>query len=109
MFSKEDINKMNEETMRRAREAEEDVKRVSAAQDGSYANKELKAVFYGGRYNGQAFSHSELEKLEIIGYTLRFSQLKVHNDALLNLDLEDQPIIKGYLTPMLDGGMLRYK
>lgn len=104
-----DINKLNEETFKRAREAEEDVKRVEASQDGSYANKNLKAVFVGGRYNGMKVSHEQLEKMGNGKFTLRFSALKVHNKSLLNLDLEDQPLVDGYLSPMLDGGVLRYE
>ena len=104
-----DIKKLNEETFRRAREAEEDMKRVEASQDGSCANKTLRAYFVGGRYDGMNTSHKELESLGNGKYTLRFSALKVHNKALLNLDLEDQPLVNGYLSPMLDGGVLRYE
>ena len=104
-----DIKKVNEEILRQEREAEEDMKRVEASQNGSYANKDLRAAFYGGRYDGMNVSHEELESLGNGKYTLRFSALKVHNKALLNLDLEDQPLVNGYLSPMLDGGVLRYE
>lgn len=103
------IEEMNERTMNAAREHEADVERVSKSQDGSYANKNLKAVFVGGKYNGLVATHSFLEMLGNGKYTLRFSALKVHNENLLNLDLEDQPLVDGYLSPMLDGGMLRYE
>lgn len=104
-----DINELNEETFRRARESEEDMKRVETSQNGSYANKTLRAYFVGGRYDGMEISHKELEALGNGKYTLRFSALKVHNKSLLNLDLEDQPLVDGYLSPMIDGGILRYE
>ena len=104
-----DIKKLNEEIIRQEREAEEDMKRVEASQNGSHANKTLRAFFVGGRYDGMNVSHEELEALGNGKYTLRFSALKVHNKALLNLDLEDQPLVNGYLSPMLDGGVLRYE
>ena len=104
-----DIRKLNEEIFRQARESEEDMKCVEASQDGSYANKTLRAYFVGGRYDGMDISHEELEALGNGKYTLRFSALKIHNKSLLNLDLEDQPLVDGYLSPMLDGGILRYE
>ena len=40
-----DIKKLNEEILRQEREAEEDMKRVETSQDGSHANKSLRAIF----------------------------------------------------------------
>lgn len=103
-----DIKKLNEETLKRAREAEEDAKRVEASQDGSHANKNLNAVFVGGKYNGMKVSHEQLEKMGNGKFTLRFSALKVHNKNLINLDLEDQPLVDEYVSPMFDGDDLIY-
>lgn len=102
------IEEMNLRTERMARENEEDRKRVLASQNGSYANKNLRAIFVGGRYSGMNISHSELEALGNGEFTLRFSACKSHNPSLINLDLEDQPLVDGYLSPILDGGVLRY-
>lgn len=98
----------NKKVIEMARRAREDEERVSRAQNGCFAH-DLDAVFVGGRLDGQRISHEMLMMLKNTGYTLRFSQLEQHNERLVNLDLEDQPIIEGYLSPMLDGGVLRYE
>lgn len=82
--------------------------RVTKMQDGSHA-MDVPAVFYGGRLDGLRISHKELMEYPNKGYTPRWSAMKEHNWNLVNLKLEDQPIIEGYLSPMLDGGNLRYE
>ena len=77
-------------------------------QDGSFG-EELDAVFYGGRLDGCHLNHKVLHHLKITGYTPRWSQMKFSNKNLINLSLEDQPIIEGYVGPILDGGVLRYE
>lgn len=42
-------------------------------------------------------------------FTIAWSKLPSHNKALVNTKLEDQPMVDGYLSPMLDDGMLRYE
>lgn len=87
---------------------EEDFNKVTSEQTGRYA-RDLDAVFVGGRLDGQHIPHIQLMLIENKGYTPRWSAMKVHNPLTINLDLEDQPIIEGYLSPMLDGGCLRYE
>ena len=77
-------------------------------QDGRYGKK-LNAVFVGGRWNGIEVDHNTLLKLGNGGFTERYSQAKNSNELLINLDLEDQPKVSGYVGPMLDGGQLRYE
>lgn len=89
-------------------EQEQDFREVTSQQNGRYAH-ELDAVFVGGALNGQHIPHIQLMHMENKGYTPRWSAMKVHNPNLINLDLEDQPIIEGYLSPMLDGECLRYE
>ena len=102
------IKEMNERMMRAREEHERDFKEVTSKQDGSYA-KDIEARFVGGKLDGMRISHEELMKMQNKGYTPRFSELKSHNPLLVNLELEDQPIIDGYLSPMIDGGCLRYE
>lgn len=90
------------------KEAEEDMKRVQEAQDGSFAHN-IPAYFVGGKYNGLMVDHKTLMEMGNGQFTLRWSQCKEHNPLLLNLDLEDQPMVDGYLSPMQDGDRLRYE
>lgn len=99
---------LNERMMRAREEAERDFKEVTSKQDGSFA-KDIEAVFVGGKFDGMKISHEMLMGMKNKGFTPRFSAMKEHNPLLVNLDLEDQPIIEGYLSPMFDGGCLRYE
>lgn len=90
------------------REAERDMEYVQNAQNGSFAH-DNPAIFVGGKYNGLVVDHDKLMEMGNGQFTLRWSQLKVHNPLLVNLDLEDQPMVDGYLAPMWDGGKLRYE
>ena len=54
-----DFDKM----MARRLEAEEDMKRVQEAQDGSFAHN-IPAVFVGGKYNGLMVDHKTLMKMK---------------------------------------------
>ena len=101
MWTIEDIAKAREEQ-------ERDFLEVTSRQDGSYA-QDITAKFFGGRLDGEVISHVVLMEMKNKGYTPRWSEMKVHNEKLVNLKLEDQPIIEGYLSPMLDGGCLRYE
>ena len=58
---------------------EKDFSEVVSKQDGSHATP-LAAFFVGGKYHGLYMTHKELK-----------------------------PMIDGYLSPMLDGGRLRYE
>lgn len=101
MYSVEQMMKQREEQMN-------DMKQVQAAQDGSHAHN-IPAVFVGGKYNGLMVDHDTLMKMGNGQFTLRWSQLKQHNPLTINLDLEDQPMVDGYLSPMQDGNKLRYE
>lgn len=97
-----------EQMKKQREEAEKDIQQVQAAQDGSFAHN-IPAVFVGGKYNGMVVDHDTLMKMGNGQFTLRWSALKEHNPLLINLDLEDQPMVDGYLSPMQDGGRLRYE
>lgn len=105
MFNTKEWNKRTTEQAQKMKQEEE---QLQASQDGSYAQK-FDAVFYGGRFDGVRVSHDELMKMGSGKFTLRFSALSVHNPLTINLKLEDQPIVEGYLSPMWDGDKLRYE
>lgn len=90
------------------RKYDEEFNRVVSAQDGSHAIPHP-AFFVGGKYHGLYMTHKELCRKGNGKFTPRWSAMKYHNENLINLDLEDQPMIDGYLSPMLDGGYLRYE
>lgn len=87
---------------------ERDFAETFSAQDGSHAIP-IPAFFVGGKYHGLYMTHDQLKAKGNGEFTPRWSAMKYHNDALVNLKLEDQPMIDGYLSPMLDGGYLRYE
>lgn len=94
--------------LEKRREHEEDFNSVCSKQDGSFA-KDIPAYFVGGRFNGLYLPHDELMKRGNGRFSPRWSAMKVHNPLTVNLDLEDQPKVNGYVGPMLDGGFLRYE
>lgn len=81
---------------------------VVSAQDGNHAIP-IPAFFVGGRFHGRYMTHDELKSFGNGTFMPRWSAMKYHNPALVNLNLEDQPMIDGYLSPMLDGKYLRYE
>jgi len=99
-----DIKKMLESRDKYEREFAE----VVSKQNGDHAIPHA-AFFVGGRYHGLYMTHKELIKKGNGQFTPRWSAMPTHNQLLVNLDLEDQPMIDGYLSPMWDGGYLRYE
>ncbi len=90
------------------RKYDEEFNRVVSAQDGSHAVP-IPAFFVGGKYHGLYMTHKELKAKGNGKFTPRWSAMEYHNKNLVNLKLEDQPMVDGYLSPMLDGGRLRYE
>ena len=97
-----------EEMMNKRDEEEREMEELLASQDGSHAIPHT-AYFVGGKYHGLYMTHKELKSHGNGKFTIRWSALSEHNPLLVNLDLEDQPMIDGYLSPMWDGGFLRYE
>lgn len=87
---------------------ERDFAETTSKQDGSHAIPRP-GFFVGGKYHGLYMTHADLLRKGNGTFTPRWSAMKYHNKELVNLDLEDQPMIDGYLSPMLDGGYLRYE
>ena len=94
--------------MRNYDEYDIEFNKVLSTQDGSHAIPHA-AFFVGGKFHGLYMTHEELKANGNGKFTPRWSAMKYHNDLLVNLDLEDQPMVDGYLSPMWDGGRLRYE
>lgn len=64
--------------------------------------------FVGGEYNGKMWRYAALEVRNIIaGYTDDLSELRAKGVLCKRKELDNQPIIDGYLSPMYDG--VRYE
>ena len=97
-----------DELRERRQQEEAEFKQMLANLDGSHAQS-LEAFFVGGNLNGQVLSHDALMRIGNGKFTPRWSILQTHNPLTVNLALEDQPMVDGYLSPMADGGRLRYE
>ena len=87
---------------------EAEFNKVWKSQDGTHAVPHT-AFFVGGPFHGRYMTHKELKSHGNGEYAPRWSAMKYHNPLLINLDIEDQPYVDGYLGPMWDGGYLRYE
>jgi hypothetical protein len=72
------------------------------------APTELKAIFFGGRYNRKVVSVVDLYA-EATGLTDDLTEVRENGGLCHRKELDNQPIIKGYIGPMWDGGRLRYE
>ncbi len=72
--------------------------------------KPMKAVFVGGRLNGKTMSIVEVLHKHCNGkFTEDLSAIRAAGGFCHSPVLDNQPLVDGYLSPMLDGGMLRYE
>lgn len=68
-----------------------------------------KAIFVGGRYNGLEVDHDELLRLGNGNFTPDCSYKRKLGILCTREELDNQPKIDGYLSPMWDGDKLRYE
>ncbi|MCM1329347.1 MAG: hypothetical protein NC253_07880 [Ruminococcus sp.] len=67
-------------------------------------NKRYLYQFVGGAYNGQKWRYAALETRNLIkGYTKDWSEERVKGILCPREELDNQPIIDGYLSPTYDG------
>ena len=69
----------------------------------------MNAIFVGGKYNGQIMT---VEEVKIIGngkYTKDLTESRNKGACVHRAELDNQPLVDGYLSPMWDGGRLRYE
>lgn len=69
----------------------------------------MKCVFVGGKYNGLEVDLTTVEKLDVIGRTPDYSKERENGCCVPRKELDNMPIIDGYLSPMWDYGKLRYE
>lgn len=70
----------------------------------------MKAVFVGGRYHGIVADVEFVKKQLGNGkFTEDLSELRAKGNCVPRAELDNQPMVDGYLSPMWDGGKLRYE
>ena len=70
----------------------------------------MMAVFVGGKLNGQTMTVEEVKAKHWNGeLTMDWSEVRKRGGFCCNPILDNQPMVDGYLSPMLDGGKLRYE
>ena len=69
----------------------------------------MTAVFVGGRYNGMVVTAEELEAMGNGRRSEDLSELRARGCLVHRAELDNQPLVDGYLSPMWDGGRLRYE
>ena len=66
--------------------------------------------FVGGKLNGVICPVEEVERKYCNGqYTEDLTELRNRGAWVHRAELDNQPLVDGYLSPMWDGGMLRYE
>ena len=69
----------------------------------------MKALFVGGRYHGLVVDEEQLKEMGNGEFTEDLSELRAKGCCVHRAELDNQPLVDGYLSPMLDGGKLRYE
>ena len=69
----------------------------------------MKAIFVGGRYNGMVADELQLRALGNGKFTEDLTELRERGCCVHRAELDNQPLVDGYLSPMWDGGRLRYE
>lgn len=68
-----------------------------------------KAIFVGGKYNGMEVSHDELLKMGNGRFREDNSIKRKNGNLCPREELDNQPLVDGYMAPMWDGDKLRYE
>ena len=72
----------------------------------------MKAVFVGGRYNGVEIDVDEIFTTDGMwsgGFRPNYSDTRYKGGLVPRAELDNQPLVDGYLPPMWDDGKLRYE
>ena len=69
----------------------------------------MKAVFVGGKYNGLVVEEEQLKAMGNGKFTEDLTALREQGRCVHRAELDNQPYVDGYLSPMWDGGRLRYE
>ena len=69
----------------------------------------MKAVFRGGKYDGQEMPVDRIWGFAV-GATENYGELRARGiRSVPREELDDQPIVNGYVGPMWNGGSLLYE
>ena len=68
----------------------------------------MKAVFVGGRFDGQQMDVSNVWDFAVAA-TENLSDARARGGIVRRAELDDQPIVNGYIGPMWNGDHLRYE
>lgn len=69
----------------------------------------MKAIFIGGKYHKQIMNIEEVEKISNGHRSHDWSKERDKGVCVPRKELDNQPLVDDYLSPMWDGGMLRYE
>lgn len=71
----------------------------------------MKAIFVGGNLNGLEMDVEEIMNCGLWNgeVTPDYSEQRRETSYVPRKELDNQPLVNGYLSPMWDGGMLRYE
>lgn len=69
----------------------------------------MKAIFVGGKYNGLVVDEEQLKEMGNGQFTKDLTELRERGICVHRAELDNQPYVDGYLSPMWDGGKLRYE
>lgn len=69
----------------------------------------MTAIFVGGIYNGKEVTLEELEQIGNGSYSADYSESRKKGACVPREELDNRPLVDGYLSPMWDGGKLRYE
>ena len=69
----------------------------------------MKARFVGGKYNGLVIEVEAVEALSNGKRSRDYSEARKRGALVPREELDNRPLVDGYLSPVWDGGMLRYE
>lgn len=69
----------------------------------------MKALFVGGRFNGLVIDVEDIEEISNGQRSMDWSEARKNGGVVPREELDNRPMVDGYLSPMWDGGMLRYE
>lgn len=69
----------------------------------------MRAIFVGGKYHGLNVSYEQLLTMGNGTFTEDLTELRNKGRCVHRAELDNQPCVDGYLSPMWDGGKLRYE
>lgn len=69
----------------------------------------MTAIFVGGRYNGMVLEIQQVEEISNGERSMDWSEVRAMGGCVPRAELDNRPLVDGYIGPMWDGGRLRYE